>query len=176
MSQSVASEHFVEHSLPKRAKPTMAAAILLGGAAAICVLAGQPVWAAFAGWAAYFTRGSTLRNGAYNLACAVTGLGLGIVALAAKGGLLPDLGLMALPVALLLAIAGIYLMKLMTGVDNMPSYLIGVLVVLASGLEPSLDSYLILTAAVTVGAFAAAIPDIVKQLWRSNDAETEAGI
>ena len=176
MSQSVVSEHFVEAKMPLRAKPTPVAVLFLAGAAALCALAGQPPWAALAGWMAYYTRGSTLRDGAYNLACAVTGLGLAIVAQTVEAGMQPSLGIYALPLALLFAVGSIYLLKLMTGVDNIPSYFIGLLVMFASQLEPSLDSYLTLTAAITSGAFAAALPQAIREMWRSSDADSEAQI
>lgn len=163
MSQAIASEHSAEQIEFSRLANTPLSAALLAGAAALCVLGGLPVWAALGGWAAYYTRGSTLRDGAYNLACAVTGLGFGIVAQSVALRLDPGLGIMALPAALFLAAIGIQLMKWITGVDNIPSYFVGVLVVFAAGMDRSLDTYLILTAAVSVGAFAAALPDMVRR-------------
>jgi len=62
------------------------------------------------------------------------------------------------------------LVQLMTDVENMPGYFLGVLTMLASGMPPTLDSYLALTAGITAGAFAGALPDIFSQ-----DPETAKG-
>ncbi|MFC6632281.1 DUF1097 domain-containing protein [Microbulbifer taiwanensis] len=167
MGQAVTSEHRAEFTAEPRAVSRLSftplSAALIAGAAALCLLADLPVWVALAGWASYYTRGTTLRDGAYNLACAVTGLGLGIVAQAAAAKWSPELGIWALPAALFLAAISIQMLKFITGVNNIPSYFIGVLVVFAAGMETSLDTYLTLTAAVSVGAFAAALPDIIRQ-------------
>jgi|GEM_PF-1198548 len=161
MNRAIASEHSVEEIAVSRLSFTPLSAALVAGAAALCLLLGLPVWAGLAGWVAYYTRGSTLRDGAYNLACAVTGLGLGIVAQAAAARFDASLGLLALPVALFLAAVSIQLMRWITGVNNIPSYFIGVAVVFAAAMDTSLDTYLTLTATVSVGAFAAALPDFI---------------
>ncbi|MFA0810606.1 DUF1097 family protein [Microbulbifer epialgicus] len=131
-------------------------------AAVTALIGGMLAWVAVLGVVAYFSRGRTLGSGAYNLACAVTGLGLGLAAQAvvARWQLQPFL--VALPAALLFAAVGAWAMGLVTGVRNMPSYAIGVLVALAAQKEVSLDSYLILIASISVGSVIAAMID---RLW-----------
>ncbi|SHE88013.1 Protein of unknown function [Microbulbifer donghaiensis] len=163
MSQAIVNEHTTAPVKTVWSPLKLRTAFEIAGAATLSLLAGLPVWIALAGWLSYHTRGSSLRDGAYNLACVVTGLGIGIVAQAAAVKWNPDLGMLAMPAALLLAAAGVWLMNVVTGVSNFRSYLIGVAVVFIAGMDTSLDSYLMLTAAVTVGALAAAVPDLIRQ-------------
>ncbi|WP_323844874.1 DUF1097 domain-containing protein [Microbulbifer magnicolonia] len=166
MSQAMVSEHTTESvSVSVSRSPVkLRSALEIAGAAGLSLFGGLPVWITLSGWLAYRARGSSLRDGAYNLACAVTGLGLGIVAQAAAVKLHPALGLAALPAALALAAVSALMMNWITGVKNIPSYLIGIVVVFAAGMDTSLDTYLILTAAVSVGAFAAALADFIHQV------------
>ncbi|MCX2830222.1 DUF1097 domain-containing protein [Microbulbifer thermotolerans] len=139
------------------------AALLTGAAALVLGLyVGLSVWAVLGGWSAYFTRGTSLRDRAYNIACAVTGLGLTIVAQALADKLNPGLGAAALPVTWFLLAISVQLMQWITGVKNIPSYFLGCAVAFAASVETSLDSYLMLTAAIVAGAFVAALPDMVR--------------
>ena len=52
-------------------------------------------------------------------------------------------------------------MNMVTGVQNIASYLIGVAVVWVADTATSLDGYLLLTAAVTVGAVFGALSDMI---------------
>ncbi|WP_346836944.1 DUF1097 domain-containing protein [Microbulbifer sp. SAOS-129_SWC] len=171
MSHAVANEHRVESILFSRRTSIPLAAVMFAGAGIAGYLLGLPVWIALIGWAVYFTRGSTLHDGAYNLACAITGLGFGIVSLSAAGKLQLHAAWAALPVALLIAAVSVHLMQFITGVSNVPGYYLGILVALVADTDGSLDSYLTLTAAVSVGVFAAALPDLVRRVLGST-AET----
>lgn len=128
----------------------------------LCRFGDLPLGAVFFGWIAYFTRGTTLHDRIYNIACAITGLGFGIVALSLELRLDPALGIMSLPAALLLVAVCIQLMQWTTGVNSIPGYFLGVLTAFFPGAEISLDSYLLLTASICAGAFAAALPDILR--------------
>jgi len=138
--------------------------LLLGLSLATCAaLIGEvPVWVAMLGVVAYFSRGKSLQAGVYNLACAVTGLGLGLAAQAAvtKWQLQPDV--VALPIALLVAATGAWAMGLVTGVRNISSYATGILIGCAAQVQVSLDNYFILIAAMSIGAVAGALVD---RLW-----------
>lgn len=161
MSQATASEHALASMAIVRRILKPLSVIEIAGAAALSMFAGLPVWVALAGWASYYTSGSSQRDGAYNLACVVTGLGIGIVAEAAAVNWQSSLGILALPVALLLAASSVWLMNMVTGVQNIASYLIGVAVVWVADTATSLDGYLLLTAAVTVGAVFGALSDMI---------------
>lgn len=138
--------------------------LLLGLSAAtgIALIGDMPVWVAMLGVVAYFSRGKSLQSGAYNLACAVTGLGLGLAALAAvaKWQLQPHV--VALPIALLVAATGVWAMGLVTGVSNISSYATGILIGFAAQVEVSLDNYFILIAAMSIGAV---VGGLVDRLW-----------
>ncbi|WP_172621150.1 DUF1097 domain-containing protein [Microbulbifer sp. GL-2] len=138
--------------------------LLLGLSAAtgISLIGDMPVWVAMLGVVAYFSRGKSLQAGAYNLACAVTGLGLGLAAQAAvaKWQLQPQVA--ALPIALLVAAVGAWAMGLVTGVSNISSYAIGILIGFAAQVEVSLDNYFILIAAMSIGAV---VGGLVDRLW-----------
>ncbi|SDZ89670.1 DUF1097 domain-containing protein [Microbulbifer marinus] len=163
MSQAMISEHTTAPAVSPRSLLKLRSAFEIAGAVTFSLLAGLPVWIALAGWVSYYSRGSSLRDGAYNLACLVTGLGIGIVSQAAAVKWHPDLGMLAMPAALVFAAASVWLMNVVTGVNNFRSYLIGIAVVIVAGMDTSLDSYLMLTAAVTLGAFVAALPDLIRQ-------------
>ncbi len=130
---------------------------------ALSLASGLPTWVALAGWLSYHTRGTSLRDGFYNLACLVTGLGIGIVAESLMFKWQADLRFWALPVALVLATCGIWLMNFVTGIRNWPSYLIGVAIVFIAAMEASISSYLTLTAVVAMGAAVGALLDLTRR-------------
>lgn len=133
------------------------------GVVALSLVSGLPTWVALAGWLSYHTRGTFPRDGFYNLACLVTGLGIGIVAESLMFKWQADLRFWALPAALLLATGGIWLMNFVTGIRNWPSYLIGVAVVFIAELDASMSSYLTLTAVVAMGAAVGALLDLMRK-------------
>ncbi|GAA5442055.1 hypothetical protein Misp06_00216 [Microbulbifer sp. NBRC 101763] len=131
-------------------------------AAGAALLGGMPIWVAMLGVIAYHSRGKNLQAGAYNLACAVTGLGLGFAAqvVVAKWQLQPHFA--ALPIALLFAAIGAWAMGRVTGVSNISSYAIGILIGFTAQVKISLDSYFILIAAISIGAV---MSGVVDRLW-----------
>lgn len=160
MNQITVSESPLQSVSARRLlRPLMAVQVACVGA--LSLFTGLPIWVALAGWLSYYTRGSKLRDGAYNLACVVTGLGIGIVAHAAADSWYPGLGVLSLPAALLLAASIVWLMDIVTGIHNLPSYVIGIAVVFVADATASLEAYLMLTAAVTVGAFVGALSDLI---------------
>lgn len=162
MSQAIASQSHIETTPFASFSDTPLSAFLVAGASLSCLVLGLPVWAMLTGWAAYYTRGSLLSDGAYNLACVVTGLGLGIVAAMAIRQFEASLGIMALPTVIFVLAIAIHLMRFITGISNISCYYLGVIAFLAVQMEPTLDTYLTLTAAVSLGSFAAALTAIVK--------------
>jgi len=168
MGHAVTSEHCVESAPTSRrvcnAQVLAKALVQFAGAGIAGYVLELPVWVALAGWVVFYSRGSTPRDGAYNLACAITGLGLGIASLSAAAGFALDPAWAALPVALLLAASGVQLMQFMTGVNNIPGYYIGVLIAAVAHMDTSLDSYLTLTAAVSVGVFVGAAGQVTPGL------------
>ncbi|WP_444919564.1 DUF1097 family protein [Microbulbifer sp. CnH-101-G] len=135
--------------------------ILLSGSLVIIAanLTGVPTWVAALGSVTYFARGGNLRAGSYNLACAVTGLGLGLVATVATTGWQLEQSWLALPMALLLAAIGAWAMGLVTGVGNIISYAMGILIAFTAELPASLDSYFLLITATALGAMVAGLVD-----------------
>ncbi|GAB2896724.1 hypothetical protein GCM10027180_28390 [Microbulbifer echini] len=128
-------------------------------AVAVASLVDLPAWVAVLGATAYFARGSSLRAGSYNLACTVTGLGLGFVVQAVIAKWPLELTLLSLPLALLFSAVGAWAMGLVTGISNIASYAIGILIAFAAPLPISLDSYFLLIAASAVGAISAGLAD-----------------
>ena len=163
MSHAAASEHRVESTLFFRSTSILLVAVQVAGAGMAGYLLGLPVWGALAGLAVFYSRGSSLRHGTYNLACAITGLGLGIISLSAAAKFDLNSVWTALPAALLLAAISVQLMQFITGVSNIPNYYVGILVALVANMETSLDTYLTLTAAISVGVFAATLPALVRR-------------
>ncbi|WP_193161117.1 DUF1097 domain-containing protein [Microbulbifer hainanensis] len=163
MSHAVASEHRIESTPLSRGAGVLLVAVQIAGAGVAGYLLGLPVWVTLAGLAVFYSRGSSLGHGTYNLACAITGLGLGIVSLSAAANFDLNSAWTALPAALLLAAISVQLMQFITGVSNVPNYYIGILIALVANMETSLDTYLTLTAAVSVGVFAATLPALVRR-------------
>ncbi|WP_444888464.1 DUF1097 domain-containing protein [Microbulbifer sp. VAAC004] len=124
-------------------------------------LVGVPSWVAALGAVTYFARGGSLRSGGYNLACAVTGLGLGLVAIVGTAGWQLEQPWLALPMALLLSAIGAWAMGLVTGVGNIISYGIGILIAFTAQQPISLDGYFLLITAAVLGAIVAGLVDFI---------------
>ncbi|WP_444930334.1 DUF1097 family protein [Microbulbifer sp. SSSA002] len=131
-------------------------------AALVGYLGGMSIWVALLGVIAYYSRGCDWRAGAYNLACVVTGLGLGLGAQAAAAKWQIDPSILLVPIALLFSMISVWAMGLVTGIRNTPSYAIGIIIAFLAQLDITLDAYFQLIAAVSVGAIFAGLIDI---LW-----------
>ncbi|AWF80635.1 hypothetical protein BTJ40_07320 [Microbulbifer sp. A4B17] len=135
-------------------------------AALVGYLGGMPTWVAVLGVIAYFSRGRNWRAGAYNLACVVTGLGLGLGAQAAAFKWQIDPSILVAPIALLFSVISVWAMGLVTGIRNIPSYAIGIVIAFLAQLDITLDAYFQLIATVSIGAVFAGLIDA---LWPRKD-------
>ncbi|WHI46238.1 DUF1097 domain-containing protein [Microbulbifer sp. JMSA004] len=147
-----------ENFSPRLLKSPILAVLIV--AALVGYLGGMPIWVAVLGVVAYYSRGRDLRAGAYNLACVVTGLGLGLGAQAAAYKWQIDPSILIGPIALIFSIISVWAMGLVTGVRNIPSYTIGILIAFLAQLDVTLDTYFQLIATVSIGAVFAGLIDI----------------
>ncbi|WP_444915979.1 DUF1097 family protein [Microbulbifer sp. TRSA007] len=145
---------------PKLLKSPILAILIV--AALVGYLGGMPIWVAVLGVIAYYSRGRDWRAGAYNLACVVTGLGLGLGAQTAAHKWQIDPSILVGPIALLFSIISVWAMGMVTGIRNVTSYAIGIIIAFLAQLDITLDAYFQLIATVSIGAVFAGLIDI---LW-----------
>ncbi|MCO1334058.1 DUF1097 family protein [Microbulbifer sp. OS29] len=138
-------------------------------AAVVGYLGGMPTWVAILGVIAYHSRGSGWRTGSYNLVCVVTGLGLGLGAQSAAYKWQIDPSILIVPIALVFSIISVWAMGLVTGIRNLPSYSIGIIIAFLAQVDTTLDAYLQLIAAVSVGAVFAGL---VNSIWPRREVAT----
>jgi beta-lactamase regulating signal transducer with metallopeptidase domain len=111
---------------------SVAAAVTAASAAHASTLLTVPVWAMFMGWVTYYTRGHSGRDGLFNYACLVLGIGLGLLAVAAVGALAPSLGSYALPIVVLVIATLVVSLRAVPMLSNIPAYFLGLITVFAA--------------------------------------------
>ena len=120
-------------------------------------------WAMFVGWISYFTRGVNLRDGLINLACVLTGVGIGLAAGAATHALTPELG----PAALTAVVFGVAVVVLslrhIPVFNNLLGFFLGVVAYFASEQAPSWIAFTELGLAAAVGTGAAWIAVVLQR-------------
>ncbi|MGH8177698.1 MAG: DUF1097 domain-containing protein [Steroidobacter sp.] len=157
---------------PAHLRVTVGESIVAALAAAVSALViDVPVWAMFVGWIAYFTRGVNLRQGLVNLACVLIGLGFGIVAALATSALTPYLGAASLTVVVFALAMVVLSLRLAPVFNNLLGFFLGLVAYFASHLPPSLDAFVELGAAATLGSAAGWLASFVQQRLSKPQAE-----
>lgn len=133
---------------------TAAAAATAALAAGSSLLLSLPVWAMFVGWVAFFSRGLTLRDGLVNLGCVLMGIVFGMGAALSIGALSPTFGLFALPIVVFVVAMVVVSLRATRTMNNIVAYFLGLIAYFAAHLAPSLESFLELGGAASLGSFA----------------------
>ena len=157
MSQSMSMNQF---------KAIFGESIVACLAATICaLLIDVPVWAMFIGWIAFFTRGITARDGVINLACVLIGLAIGIAAGAASAALAPHLGAWSITPLVLVVTLVVLSLQVLPLINNVLASFLGLVGYFASQLPPTLDTFVELSTASTLGVVAGLLASLVKKRW-----------
>lgn len=122
-----------------------------------------PVWAAFIGWIAFFSRGITARDGAINLTCVLIGLVIGIASGAASPALTPYLGALTITLVVLLATLLVLSLALLPVINNLTGLFLGLVCYFASHLPPTLASFVELAMAAALGVLGALVASLVQK-------------
>jgi len=142
-------------SVPVFAAYSAIAAAIAALASAACVALDLPIWAMFIGWVAYYTRGVNPRDGAWNFACVVAGIAIGIGTALALGVLGPRLGALAAPVAVFVLAWAVVSLRALPQLNNLLCYFLGLIAFFASSREPALAALLALGLAIAIGSVGA---------------------
>jgi uncharacterized protein DUF1097 len=123
------------------------------------------VWAMFAGFIAWFTRPTSVRDGVYSIICLFLGIALGALAHIATQALTPSLGVLALP--LVVFVVGLVIVGLRTTrvVDNMLAWFIGLVTFFAAEIELAFGPLLELGSACAIGGFAGWACQALNRRW-----------
>jgi hypothetical protein len=124
-------------------------------AASGAVLLEWPVWAMFIGWISYFTRGVTARHGLVNLVCVLGGMALGVLAAMMMGALAPLLGALTTGAVVFLVAMVVLPMQHVPVFNNLLGFFLGLVGWFAAHPSPSMEAWLPLAGAATLGAMAA---------------------
>lgn len=134
---------------------TLIGAAVAAIATAFTLAFALPAWAMFLGWVGYSISGSTVREGAANLATFLIGLALGIGTGFAIAALTPALGFAATPVAVFGIVILILSLRSLPAINNPLVYFLGAISFFASGQAPSTPLFATLAAAGLIGALGA---------------------
>ena len=134
---------------------TLAAALTAATAATASATLGWPVWAMFVGWVAFFTRGHSAKDALYSYLCLITGLGIGTIAAASVGALLPLIGPAAFGVVVFAVAMLVVSLRAVPPMNNVPAYFLGLITWFAAHAKPTPMAWLGLAAVAALGIFAA---------------------
>jgi Protein of unknown function (DUF1097) len=123
------------------------------------------VWVMFAGFIAWFTRPTSVRNGVYSIICLFLGIALGALAHIATVALSPPLGSLALPFVVF--VVGVVIVGLRTThvVDNMLAWFLGLVTFFAAEVEIEFWTLLELGSACAIGGFAGWACQALNRRW-----------
>ena len=133
---------------------TMVAAAVAASAAGASLALTLPVWAMFIGWVAFYTRGTTVRDGLENLGCVLLGMALGMGAALTIAVFRPAFGFFALPVVVFGVAMIVVSLRAVPVLNNLLCYFLGLIAYFASHQEPSLEALSTLGSAQALGLFA----------------------
>lgn len=123
-----------------------------------------PIWAMFIGWIAFFTRGVNINHTITNLVCVWLGITIGMIAGIVLKIIGPVLGAGALPIVVF--VVGMLVVSLRSApkINNLLCHFLGLVSFFASHYTPSIDNFLALAAAVTIGSFAGLTSSLLQNI------------
>jgi hypothetical protein len=137
------------------------AALAAWGSAALAL----EVWVMFAGFIAWFTRPTSMREGVYSMVCLWLGIALAAVAHLATQTLTASIGALALPLVVFVVGSLIVGLRTTSVVNNMLAWFLGLITFFAAEFEISLDAFLHLGAASAIGGFAGWACQALNRRW-----------
>ncbi|WP_197377213.1 DUF1097 domain-containing protein [Mycolicibacterium baixiangningiae] len=134
---------------------TLLSAAVAAAASTVSTALAFEVWVMFAGFIAWFTRPSSIRDGLSALACMWLGIGLGAAAYWSMHNLTPTLGALAVPIVVFLVALLIVGLRTTAFVNNMLAWFLGLVTFFAAHIEIAPAPILELVAASAIGGLAA---------------------
>lgn len=123
------------------------------------------VWIMFAGFIAWFTRPTSLRDGLYSIICLWLGMALGALSYVATAALMPSLGALGLPLVVFVVAIVIVGLRTTSVVNNMLAWFLGMVTFFAADMEVSLEPLLELGSASAIGGFAGWACQALNRRW-----------
>ncbi|MBR0642696.1 DUF1097 domain-containing protein [Roseomonas hellenica] len=133
---------------------TLIASVVAAFAAWLSAAFSLEVWVMFAGFIAWFTRPTSLKNSTAAMLCLWLGIAIGAMAHIVTGALVPSLGHMALPVVVFLAANVIVGLRSHGILGNMLAWFLGMVTYFAAELDLAAASFMHLAFATTIGGLA----------------------
>ncbi|WP_066098148.1 DUF1097 domain-containing protein [Xanthomonas massiliensis] len=149
-------------SRPGFSLTTLIAALAAALAAAASLALSLPIWAMFIGWIAFSTRGLNILGTVENLVCVGLGLTIGVIASSVIAGLAPMMGMdTALPMVVFGVAIVVVSLRGLPILNNLLGYFLGLVAWFAAHLEPSLENFVHLFTANSIGAAAGLLSHLI---------------
>ncbi|MGQ9371694.1 DUF1097 domain-containing protein [Azospirillum sp. ST 5-10] len=133
---------------------TLNASVVAAVAAWLSAAFGLEVWVMFAGFIAWFTRPTSLKNSAAAMLCLWLGIAIGAASHIVTGALIPWLDHMALPVVVFLVAILIVGLRAHRILGNMLAWFLGMVTYFAADVDPAAASFMHLAFATAIGGLA----------------------
>lgn len=146
MSTSQSSKDFALYTIIA----SVVAAIAAWGSMALTL----EVWVMFAGFIAWFTRPTSVRESLYAMICLWLGIAVAAISYELTGAMTPVLGTLALPVAVFLVAILIVGLRTTPPVNNMLTWFLGMVTFFAADQGISPETFIDLFSATAIGGFA----------------------
>lgn len=144
---------------------TLVAAVVASFAAWGSAALALEVWVMFAGFIAWFTRPTSLRESLSAMVCLWLGVGLAAISEVATGALMPALGGLALPLVVFFVAILIVGLRTTSIVGNMLTWFLGMVTFFAAGWELSAATFLHFAGATAIGGFAGWACQAINRRW-----------
>ncbi|GEM_PF-4331683 len=133
---------------------TLIASVVAAFAAWLSAALNLEVWVMFAGFIAWFSRPTSLKNSAAAMLCLWLGIAIGAVSHIATGALIPSLDHMALPAVVFLVAILIVGLRTHGILGNMLTWFLGMVTYFAAELDLAAASFMHLAIATAIGGLA----------------------
>lgn len=133
---------------------TLIASVVAAFAAWLSAGLSLEVWVMFAGFIAWFTRPTSLKNSAAAMLCLWLGIAIGAVSHIVTGALIPSLDHMALPAVVFLVAILIVGLRTHGILGNMLAWFLGMVTYFAAELDLAVASFMHLALATAIGGLA----------------------
>ena len=117
----------------------------------ICKALGLYSWVLFLSWVAYFVLGQTIQDGFLSWIQILMGMTIGTGLVLSSSALEPYFGQWALVALVFVVATSLTFLERRKPFDNVPAYYVGMIMLFASGLPPSVATFFDLVVPVTIG-------------------------
>lgn len=133
---------------------TLIAAVVAAVAAWASMALALEVWVMFAGFIAWFTRPTSVRESLNAMGCLWLGIALAAISHKMTGAMIPAFGTLALPVVVFIVAIIMVGLRTTPPVNNMLTWFLGMVVFFAADKGISIETFSHLLSATAIGGFA----------------------